>query len=74
MSDTTRDLALALCPHELRCAYTLITAAKERLIDLSQRKLNDQPGISDDLSQLDAYLSKGVDLVKEIKQKMGVRG
>lgn len=70
---TTREMALALCPHETRSTYALVAAAKQSLIDLAHRDINDRPGITEDVTRLEAYLSKSVELVAEIKRKAGVR-
>lgn len=73
MSEKTRETALALCPHELRSLYALLHAAKKSLLDLSYCDANDLPGITDEVTKIEAYLSKGMDMMREIKAKTGVR-
>lgn len=73
MSDHTRDTALALCPHEIRGAYALIYAAKDSMLELSRININDRPGMTDEVGKIEAYLSKASDMVREMKERMGVR-
>lgn len=62
---------LALCPNELRMLYFLGDQVKKEVVTLSTMDISD-PAAKESAALISALTSQSVDIVAEMKKKMGV--